>query len=156
MAKKAIKCRGAALVCLLLRVALTLTLLRLLLVNVALIVTAQLFFAADLFVECIQVVFCFIPLSALLFSPGCVFRDTLMQSAHLAGNGVTFLLQFMQFHGFSLRVKKSQHALARRSLVNGLRQRAAVARLLPGFHGANSGIGILISRIGHRTYIKEP
>jgi hypothetical protein len=43
-----------------------------------------------------------------------------MQGTHIFGDGVTFLLHFMQFHDFSLRVKKGQQALTRHSLINGV------------------------------------
>jgi hypothetical protein len=122
-------------------------------VNVSLVLAAKFVFTGNLLIQTIQLRFC--AFHCVRCSSVQVLSPIFSCSTHVGGDGVTFLLQFMQFHVFSLRVKKSQQALARHSLVNGLRQRAAVARFLPGFHGSDARISLLICRIGHRTDIKR-
>ncbi|MNE37417.1 hypothetical protein D3C80_1312670 [compost metagenome] len=141
VAKEAIKCGSATFTCFRIGirriVILLMTILSFVFINVALILTTQLVFTGNAHIKRVQLRLGSIPLSALLFSPGRI-ANFIVQGTHIRGDGVTFLLHFVQFHDFSLRVKKSQQALAPHTLINGLRQRAAVARFLPGFHGSNA------------------
>ncbi len=92
-----VKGRSAALRLFCFRMSGVITLCRLLLIHQSLIQTAQVFFALDVGINAVQFGFGLIPFRALFFTPG-VFPDGVMQGAHLGGDGVTALFQFMQFH----------------------------------------------------------
>ena len=86
---------------------LLLALLLFLLLDKRLIQRAQGLFPFDFLIDGLQLALSLLPLGALLIGPG-VITNFVMQGAHVGGDGVSFLLQFMQFgrrHSFSLHIK---------------------------------------------------